>query len=291
MANPVERVWQEHKVTWLSHDGHEFTFRQGDDLYIDYDTVDARRNGIYKCAASIIVTSVTPKGTIPETYDWTDFDSHVRDGELVIRTATNPVDIIPWVAKTTYHLGDRVYVNDNYAFYYTCIVKDVAQDFFSVYLDDKYPRNKHNAPIERVISGVRNEGWYLYPRGSLADIEFVPKWPGMMYLCTDDDNRTMYAYTDGKGPVHGWWAYASVGSVYTSIFMPGMIIGWIWSDLDPGPTPPTGFIKCDGTRVSKFTYPDLYRVIGDRYKQPTDPTDDLFRLPLSYNQVIFTGVV
>jgi hypothetical protein len=196
-----------------------------------------------------------------------------------------------WVAKKTYHLGDHVYVYDSYAHYYTCIVEDIQQDDFSVYFDDKYPRNPHNLPTERVISGVRNEGWYLFPRGSLAEIEYVPKWRGMLYLCTDPTNRAIYAYTDGNGPVHGWWLYASVGNIYSSTFIPGMIIGWLWSELDPRLSAPHGFIKCDGTRVPKQKFPDLYAVVGESYRQPTDPADDNFRLPLSYDHVIYTGVV
>ena len=42
-------------------------------------------------------------------------------------------------------------------------------------------------------------------------------------------------------------------------------------------TPPTGFLVCDGSEVSKTTYADLYTIIGDTYGTSTDAGK--FKLP------------
>ena len=40
---------------------------------------------------------------------------------------------------------------------------------------------------------------------------------------------------------------------------------------------PTGFLICDGSEVSKNTYSDLYKVVGDKFGTATDTTK--FKLP------------
>lgn len=42
-------------------------------------------------------------------------------------------------------------------------------------------------------------------------------------------------------------------------------------------TPPTGFLVCDGSEISKTDYADLYEVIGDKFGTATDNTK--FKLP------------
>jgi hypothetical protein len=287
MANPISQpVWQQHDPIWIRPNGDSFTLKQGDELYIDYDT-NGGRNGIYRCTASIIVTSVTPKTITPPTYDFTDFDSHVNSNEFIILT---PTVIRPWTpTPTKWHLGDNVFVNGIYAHYYTCLVDEVTQDRFTIFFEEEYPYNSHNTAPERVTSGIRNEGWYLYPRGTLVNLQFVPKFPGMMYLCTDPVDRALYAFTDGKGPVYGWDRYAQASDRSSQLTV-GMILGWLWSPDDSVPLPPNT-LKCDNARVSKVTYASLYAVIGDRYKHDDDPADDFFRVPEAYNQIIFTGEV
>jgi hypothetical protein len=290
MANPISQpVWKQYDPIWIRPNGDSFTLKQGDFLYIDYDN-NGGRNGIYKCVASIIVTSVTPKTTKPPTYDFTDFDSHVNSSEFIIQTGTALPSIVPWKpTPIVWHLEDRVYLTGIYAHFYVCLWTEVTQATFSIFYEERYPYNSNNKAPERVTSGIRNEGWYLYPRGTLSNLQFVPKFPGMMYLCTDPDNRSLYAYTDGKGPAYGWDKYAQASDRGTQLVV-GMIIGWLWSPDDSIPPPPNT-LKCDNTRVSKTTYAKLYAVIGDKYKQAGDPSDNLFRLPEAYNQVIFTGVV
>jgi hypothetical protein len=270
--NPVSKlVWQRHdNVIFIRPNGDEITIKKGNDLYIDYDNKHGH-NGIYTCMATSIAVHVLPIGT--DDYDWADFNAHIKNKDFVIRT--DPADLPPaplqlidaWQANKEYSLGALVYVNNVYSVYYTCLEDGLTQDRFTEVYEEDYPYNSHNNDTgpERVISGIRNEGWYLYPRGSIADIVYVPKWPGMMYLCTDDNNHTLYAYTDGKGPVHGWWKYASA-DISPPLFVVGMIIGWLWSDLDPGTPLPVGFIKCDGSRISKTDYYKLYLIVQDKYK-------------------------
>jgi hypothetical protein len=268
----------------LVPDGRIYTFNKDNLFYVSIPTDHA---GIFQCKKDLITTSITPK---PDgTYDTTDFDSHINASDFIYLTAPG-TEISEWKSLKEYKLGDKVFLHGYYDRYYICAVESISQDKFSVTVDGDYPYNEHNQVPEHIVSAIRNEGFYQYPRGSIENLQFVPKWPGMMYLCTDENDRSLYAYTEGKGPVYGWWKYASA-SISPPLFVVGMIIGWLWSDLDPGAPLPTGFIKCDGTRVSKVTYAALYNIIQDKYKQPTDPDDDYFRLPLSFNQIIFTGVV
>jgi hypothetical protein len=288
------RAWNVIPVKYIDYDGTHYTLAEGEEFYV-YLPKDHRT--IYKCTKPGIITYIrrNPDGT----YDTTDFDSHITNGDFVVRiddvSQINNGKIVPWEVdrspeytfqQTVYIAGDE---HSNYNRYYSCAMSTLqpSQSVFSEWFEGDYPRNQNNGVPERIISGFRNEGFYLYPRGNLTEIQYVPKWPGMMYLCTE--NRTIYAYTDGNGPVYGWDAYAQAGTRGSQLVV-GMIIGWLWSPDDTIPLPPNT-IKCDGTRVSKLVYKDLYAIIGDRYLQAgDDPQDDFFRLPESYNQIIFTGV-
>jgi hypothetical protein len=71
----------------------------------------------------------------------------------------------------------------------------------------------------------------------------------------------------------------------------GMIIGWIWSrpaQVDDPPIP-QGYLKCDGAAYPKVGYEELYAVVGDRYKLPTD-FESQFRVPTADNFIIRSGV-
>jgi hypothetical protein len=286
MALPpyTERAWTEHFPTRLEPDGTHYTYKTGDEFYVpDFVT---GRGGIYRCLKNNIITWIirNPSGT----FNTTDFDSHYP-GDIEMRTGDAAPKIIPWVRNTQYTLGTEVYLRTpvvDYSVYYTAARSTVpAQDIFSVWLDSNYPLNEHNEGKEYVFSSIRNPGVYLVPRGDFGSLGTVPRWPGMLYLETS--TRTILAYTDGKGPVQGWDVYATAETRHTGL-VPGMIIGWLWSDIEAGPPLPPATLKCDGARYLKTAYQDLYDVIGDRYKKSGDATNT-FRVPTAYNQIIFTG--
>jgi hypothetical protein len=292
MAEPFEILaWQQTPVLRLIPDGREYTFDKDALFYVD---VPANRQGIFRCLKDRISTNITPiPGTVPQQYNTTDFDQHINasDPDFKYLTVPDGTEIVEWEPyPKEYKLNDKVFLKGYYNNFYTCVIPSISQPVFSVVKDGEYPLNANNQVPELITSAIRNEGFYLYPRGPLAELKFVPKWPGMMYLCTDDGNRSIYAYTDGKGPIDGWDVYAKADDGARAVLKVGMIIGWLWSPNDTIPLPPNT-LKCDGTRVSKITYADLYAIIGDRYLQSgDDPLDNLFRLPESYNQIIVSGV-
>jgi hypothetical protein len=294
MADPFEiPVWKvaDPAPIHLVPDGRTYTFNKGDIFYVNIPT---DHQGIYRCRHDLISTSITPDPDDPTKFNTIDFDTHVNSpvGDTDFEYLTRPegTEITEWVPRKKYYLNNKVFLKNRYDNYYICIVAEIEQPVFSLTEGGFYPFNPNNQVPERIVSGIRNEGFYLYPRGPLADLKFVPKWPGMMYLCTDTGNRSIYAYTDGKGPIDGWDIYAKADDGSRITLKIGMIIGWLWSPDDTIPIP-ANTLKCDGTRVSKTIYADLYALIGDRYLQSgDDPADNLFRLPEAYNQIIVTGV-
>lgn len=64
---------------------------------------------------------------------------------------------------------------------------------------------------------------------------------------------------------------AAVVAIETAIGSPGLV------SLFAGTTPPTGWLKCDGTAVSRTTYANLYTVIGTTYGAGNGTTT--FNLP------------
>jgi hypothetical protein len=292
MADPFAVLaWQTKKPIRLVPDGRTLSLNTNDEFYID---VPATKQGIYRCVKDHIDTNITPiPNTDPQQYDTSDFDSHIARGDFICLTATSatpPNKIDVWVKSKLYKLNDKVFLDTYYNEYYICVISSISQSIFNIYQNGEYPINENNEKPERVISGIRNEGWYLFPRGRLTELPFVPKWPGMIFISTDPDNRAIYAYTDGKGQFDGWDIYATATARGSEV-APGMIIGWLWSPVDPNNPPiPSGYLRCDEARVSQAQYSKLYAVIGDRYRQSGDPVDGMFRLPLAYNQIIFAGV-
>ena len=71
------------------------------------------------------------------------------------------------------------------------------------------------------------------------------------------------------------YGYASGGG---TVLPPGTILDF------GGPTPPAGWLECDGSTVSKTTYAALYAAIGDAYAVGGEPTGQ-FRLPNSKGRV------
>lgn len=56
-------------------------------------------------------------------------------------------------------------------------------------------------------------------------------------------------------------------------FAPGMMMAFA------GPTPPTGWLLCDGHAVSKMEYPDLFNAVGSSWGDGGDGDGPLFNLP------------
>jgi hypothetical protein len=194
-----ELAWKTVGVPLLTPDGREYHYDKGDRLYVIRPETHI---GIYECTVDGIVTKITPDDT-------TDFDSHIRDGEII--KLTNGVDIREWSPTETYHFDDEVFRTGDYSRYYICQQVTLGpRPIFDIYVDGPYPINPNNTYPEIITSAFRNEGFYLVPRGSLADMDFVPKWAGMMYIATDIG--AVFAYWDGNGPTQyfGWYLVAKI---------------------------------------------------------------------------------
>lgn len=53
-----------------------------------------------------------------------------------------------------------------------------------------------------------------------------------------------------------------------------------------GDTIPNGWLKCDGSLVTKAAYTELFAIVGDKFKKDTDTDDTMFRLPTMDNAII-----
>jgi microcystin-dependent protein len=86
-------------------------------------------------------------------------------------------------------------------------------------------------------------------------------------LGTDTTGNYMSGVTAGTGisvthtPSEGSSATIAVDATYNRLVPSGSIITWGGSSASP----PSGYLTCDGTTVSRTTYAALYAVIGDRY--------------------------
>lgn len=86
-------------------------------------------------------------------------------------------------------------------------------------------------------------------------------------LGTDTTGNYMSGVTAGTGisvthtPSEGSSATIAVDETYSRLVPSGSIITWGGSSASP----PSGYLTCDGTAVSRTTYAALYAVIGDRY--------------------------
>jgi hypothetical protein len=211
MATPYSEplVWRPHPLPLLQANGEAYHYDAGDEFYVMFPVT---RQGIYHATASF----VTKISLIPGGYDTTDFDSHLP-AEMYLRTDGN--DIVLWEKNKTYYFNnpnkggktDHVFVDWYYSVYYECVAESIEQPIFSIWLDpgpDYPPLNINNQIPERVTSGIHNEGVYLLPRGDLADLEFVPRWPGLLYL--ELGQGRVFAYADGNGPSQyfGWYEFA-----------------------------------------------------------------------------------
>lgn len=78
---------------------------------------------------------------------------------------------------------------------------------------------------------------------------------------------------DDTAALYGMDNTAVPDNVFKYLFpaMPVGTISWLASENIP-----SGFLKCDGSSVSKSDYPELYAVIGDTFGEGTETT---FKLP------------
>jgi hypothetical protein len=279
-------AWETHPVDQLMSDGREYTLHKDQEFWVAHP-LDHR--AIYRCNMEGIATTIIPIDIPNDVYNTADFDSHVNKQEFTRLTgvADHP-EIAAWEpTPKVYHNGDYVQVGSDYSRYYKCILEQVSQVVFSIYEDGGYPINPDNGGEEKVVSGIRNEGWYLFPRGSHADLQWVPKYAGMIYL--DTSNRRLYVYTDGLGQPsdYGWYPYTYAAPPVANVII-GSRIGWGWtSSSDPRPA---GWLLCDGSLLDNSVYSDLYAVIGNSYRLLSDPVGT-FRVPTADDFIIYSGVI
>jgi hypothetical protein len=203
-----QQAWEVHEVPILPATGVAFHFDAEDVLAVQYPL---DHQGIYEATASIVIKI--------KDGDTKDFDDAIQAGSLYSRTTLPPdkpankaiEKWIPYDGTDTgkvYNVGDLpVVVDYDSAFngkqrFYVCLMDGVKQSKFSVALDGHYPLNIYNFEEERVVSGIRNEGFYLVPRGNYADMVYVPKQEGQLYMSKNGDGTVgsvgqLYGYFNG----------------------------------------------------------------------------------------------
>jgi microcystin-dependent protein len=104
----------------------------------------------------------------------------------------------------------------------------------------------------------------LYFKTGASTVDFLKS---NITLGTDTSGNYMSNVSAGTGisvshtPAEGSTATVSVDATYNKLVPAGSIIAWGGSSASP----PSGFLTCDGTAVSRTTYSALYALIGDRY--------------------------
>jgi microcystin-dependent protein len=104
----------------------------------------------------------------------------------------------------------------------------------------------------------------LYFKTGTSTVDFLKS---NIALGTDTTGNYMSNVSAGTGitvshtPAEGSTATVSVDATYNRLVPSGSIIAWGGSSASP----PSGFLTCDGTAVSRTTYSALYALIGDRY--------------------------
>ena len=104
----------------------------------------------------------------------------------------------------------------------------------------------------------------LYFKTGASTVDFLKS---NITLGTDTTGNYMSNVAAGTGisvshtPSEGSTATVSVDATYNRLVPSGSIIAWGGSS----DAPPSGFLTCDGTAVSRTTYSALYALIGDRY--------------------------
>ena len=108
----------------------------------------------------------------------------------------------------------------------------------------------------------------LYFKTGTSTVDFFATADGgAITLGTDTTGNYVSDVAAGTGisvshtPAEGSTATVSVDASYNRLVPTGSITAWGGSSASP----PSGFLTCDGTTVSRTTYAALYAVIGDRY--------------------------
>lgn len=97
-----------------------------------------------------------------------------------------------------------------------------------------------------------------------------------------DEIGTLYGPGDGSTTFNiPYLANSIIKSIPTGeeLIEVGIIMAWDWQAEIPN-----GYLRCDGSSVSKTEFSNLYNVIGEQYTLDTLPYS--FRLPYFYNHII-----
>ena len=113
---------------------------------------------------------------------------------------------------------------------------------------------------------------YALPRGNDADRFQAYRVDGLPFYARD--TRILYIYDQAQ---HMYIPVSSASTIST--------IGLIFIWPENVPTIPSGFLRCDGSLVSRATYSDLFTVIGHLFGTPPNPAQD-FYLPTHSNAII-----
>jgi microcystin-dependent protein len=126
---------------------------------------------------------------------------------------------------------------------------------------------------------VSEPGW-INPPATLADA-ISNIWTSICFFYNFNYAQTVVT---GSGAITVTPTYDAITNTTTyevssPAFMPaGVVVPW----ASPNPTPPIGWLLCDGDYVTQVAYPDLYAAIGTTYGSLGPGS---FRLPIMANRI------
>lgn len=186
-----------------------------------------------------------------------------ENGVVVTQGYVDGIDL-----STGYTAGDVLWLGESGAFTTTkptapdhlvfigVVVRATINGIIYVATQNGYELDElHNVSLPSPQSGE-----FLKYNGSLWVADAID-------LGTDTTGNYMSGVTAGTGisvthtPAEGSSATIAVDESYNRLVPSGSIITWGGSSASP----PSGYLTCDGTTVSRTTYAALYAVIGDRY--------------------------
>ena len=134
-------------------------------------------------------------------------------------------------------------------------------------------------------AAITSDPNWINPATNLADA-ISNIWTSICFLYNFNYAQTVVTGSGGVvvsssfDPVTNTTTYdVTTSTPLTSLMPTGAVIPW----ASPNPTPPIGWLFCDGAVLTSAVYPDLYAVIGQAY-DPVLPAGT-FRLPNLNNRV------